>query len=76
MAKTLFMMRGLPASGKSTAAKKLVDKYGNCTRVNKDDLRSMLDNGRYSRSNEQFVLKVRDFIIENALQKRQPRCCR
>lgn len=63
-------MKGLPASGKSTFAKELVDANpGAYKRVNKDDLRSMLDNGKWSRGNEKFVLKIRDQIIRDALSE-------
>lgn len=37
-------------------------------RVNKDDLRAMLDDNHFSRGNEKFVLKVRDFVILEALE--------
>lgn len=68
---TLLMLRGLPASGKSTFAKALVqgDKahtaiYGkNWKRVNKDDLRTMIDSGKWSKENEKQVLGIRDDII-------------
>lgn len=59
----LIMTKGLPASGKTTYARELKD----FKRVNKDDLRSMLDNGKWSKTREQFVLKVRDYIIDTAL---------
>lgn len=37
----LLVLKGLPASGKSTYAKELVNK--GWKRVNKDDLRAMID---------------------------------
>lgn len=37
-------------------------------RVNKDDLRSMLDAGQWSKDSERLVLKVRDYIVIEALQ--------
>jgi len=40
---------------------------GNAHRTNKDDLRAMLHNGKWSRENEKFVLQVRDQIITAAL---------
>lgn len=67
--KKVLIYKGLPASGKSTAAKKLIaENPGQYKRVNKDDLRAMLDHNHHSRSNEKFVLKVRDFVILEALE--------
>lgn len=65
----LIMLRGLPASGKTTWAKKqIAESPKNSTkRVNKDDLRAMLDNGQWSKGNEEFVLLIRDYVIEKAL---------
>ncbi len=66
---TVTLTKGLPGSGKSTWAKQQVlnAPNGSTKRVNKDDLRAMLDVGRWSKTNEQFVLKVRDFVIIEAL---------
>jgi predicted kinase len=67
MLKVYFTI-GLPASGKSTWAKAKVDKSPNkIKRVNKDELRAMLDNSCFSRENEKFVLNMQDLIISNAL---------
>jgi predicted kinase len=64
----ILMLRGLPASGKSTYAKELLVKYpGQYKRVNKDDLRNMLDGGKWSKENEQFILVLRDLIIINVI---------
>lgn len=59
----LIMTKGLPASGKSTWAKQYLDDNPGTKRVNKDDLRAMLDNGKWSKRNEQTVLSIRDEII-------------
>jgi predicted kinase len=68
--KTLFMYRGLPGSGKSTHAKAVMaENPGAYKRVNKDDLRAMIDNGHWSRDNEKFVLYIRDIIIVEALKQ-------
>lgn len=68
--KKVILYKGLPASGKSTAAKKLIDANpGQYKRVNKDDLRAMLDNSKHSNGNEKFVLKVRDYLILAALDE-------
>lgn len=68
--KTLYMTKGLPASGKSTRAKSMLAEFGsgNAKRVNKDDLRAMLDDGQWSKGNEKFLVAVRDFIVRAALQ--------
>ena len=63
----VLILSGLPASGKSTRARELVDK-GNWKRVNKDLIRLMLDNSKWSRNNEKFVLALRDHIIVSALK--------
>lgn len=59
------MLKGLPASGKSTYAKKLATD--GWVRVNKDDLRAMLHNGKWSSNNEKQVLAIRDQIIGDSL---------
>lgn len=65
----IIILKGIPASGKSTYAKQLVkenpEKY---KRVNRDDLRWMLDEYHFSKDNEKFVKKLRDIIIMEALQ--------
>ena len=67
--KTIWVLYGIQASGKSTWAKgelmRNPDKY---KRVNKDSLRLMLDNDRFDFQNEKFVLKMRDKIVESALR--------
>jgi len=64
----IIMLRGLPASGKSTWAKQTVKENPHqYKRINKDDLRAMLDSGKHSKSNEKFVLKLRDWVIREAL---------
>ena len=65
----LLMLKGLPASGKSTWAKNKVASDHNWTRVNKDDLRDMLHGGKHSKANEKIIITVRDAIIIAALQK-------
>ena len=56
----LLMLKGLPASGKTTYAR---DWFPNFKRVNKDDLRGMLDNGVYSPENEAVIDGIRDMIV-------------
>lgn len=67
--KKVIILQGLPASGKSTYAKKLIEDNPNMyKRVNKDDLRAMIDNGKWSKDNEKMILAVRDAIILQALE--------
>lgn len=60
----LIMIMGLPASGKSTWSKRIVlESKGQLKRVNKDDLRDMLDGGVWSIENEKHIIKIRDNLI-------------
>ena len=68
MAKTVTIYKGLPASGKSTHAKDILDKCQGSTKcINKDALRNMLDNGNWSKKNEKFIIRVRNWLIKQAL---------
>ena len=65
---TLTMTKGLPASGKSTWAKlEVARSKGKTKRINKDDLRDMIDAGTWSKENEKNILKVRDKLIQHYL---------
>ena len=69
MSKKVILMRGLPGSGKSTYAKKLVEENPNAyKRINRDDLRMMFDNGIVTKGNEKFAKQVRDILIIKALE--------
>jgi predicted kinase len=61
------MCKGLPASGKSTWAKEFVEANKGWKRINKDELRLMLDNSNWSKQNEKFVLDTRDYLVRQAL---------
>jgi predicted kinase len=68
------ILKGLPASGKSTYAKDKVAK-SKCgikpkcgiKRINKDDLRAMLDSSVHSKGNENYVLQMRDTMLLTSL---------
>ncbi|MBC9713964.1 AAA family ATPase [Streptomyces sp. TRM66268-LWL] len=66
-------MTGLPASGKTTAARKLQEESGGrMRRVNLDDLRVMLDvpspEQRRSYAHEQTVLEIQDAAVRAAVE--------
>ena len=66
----VILTKGLPASGKSTWARKMIDENPNCyKRINKDDLRDMLDNSKHTDDSEKFILNVRDALILMAIEK-------
>jgi len=66
--KIVKVLRGLPASGKSTIAKELVKKHG-YIRINNDDLRESFYNGRkFDKHDESLITNVREAIIENSLK--------
>lgn len=68
--KKIILLKGLPASGKSTWAKEEVIKWNwNIKRINKDDLRAMLDNNKWTKWNEKIVLWTRDLITEWLLEQ-------
>lgn len=67
--KKVILTVGLPGSGKSTWANKIIsENKGSYVNVNRDDLRSMLHNSHFSKSNEKFITKLRDQVILDALE--------
>lgn len=64
----LIMMKGLPASGKSTIAESLQKEvYPDAVRVNKDLLRKMLHFGEYSWRHEAVVSDIEELIVHEML---------
>jgi len=64
----ILVLQGLPGSGKSTwALAKVREGKGTVKRVNKDDLRAMVDDGIYSDDRERMILALRDTVIRLAL---------
>jgi predicted kinase len=61
----IILTRGLPASGKSTWSREFVkNSNGKAKRVNKDDLREMIDSSVWSKTNEQMILDARDALVD------------
>jgi predicted kinase len=63
----MIIMRGLPASGKSTRAKEIMEKDGNAVRINKDLLRTMLHFDNFTGRNESFTKACARDISRNML---------
>lgn len=65
----IILLQGLSGSGKTTWAKQYIKDNPNTKIVCKDDLRAMLDNSKYTKGNENFVLRIRDVIILAAVEE-------
>lgn len=66
--KQVILTRGLPGSGKSTWAKAWVAKSPTTrVRVNKDDLREMMHNGKFSKGNESSIIRLEEALIIDAI---------
>lgn len=64
----VILMRGLPGSGKSTAAKALVSQHpGLYYRINRDDIRAMLMEN-HSKTFEKMVARMRDAMFVAGLK--------
>ncbi len=59
----IIILKGLPGSGKTTWAKEYQKKHPDTKRVNKDELRAMIDDGKWSRENEKEVIGIRDGLV-------------
>jgi len=67
--RTVMILRGLPGCGKSTFARELLRKESKrWKRVNRDDLRNMMDDGTFNHDREEFVRSVQDHLILQALR--------
>lgn len=64
----LIITVGLPRSGKTTWAKEFLKKSGNAIRINRDDIRQMLHNGKWSPRNEEMTMKIQKAMVEAGLK--------
>ena len=70
MSRRAFIYIGLPASGKSTAAFELIRKNPSIKRINRDNLRSMIDGDvSFDHNREEFFRQVRDTLILTTLRE-------
>jgi predicted kinase len=65
------VMKGLPGSGKSTKARQLVTDTGNTVRVNRDDLRKMVYDGKWSGPREKVIVALEKAMAAQALESGQ-----
>jgi predicted kinase len=66
---TVVLTKGLPASGKSTWAKeRIAQGKGTIKRINRDTLRSMLDDGVFSESKEKYIRKAELALAKQFLE--------
>lgn len=63
----LVIMKGVPASGKSTRARELVQQ--GYKRFNRDDMRAMMDSSKWSGENESYITEMQHYMIGRALRK-------
>ncbi len=68
MANTLYIMKGLPGSGKSVRAREIVAQVPDTIRVNMDDIRSsMFPGSDFSKKRERMVSSIRNELIQHGL---------
>lgn len=65
----IVLTKGIPGSGKSTWARKMITQSDSWKRVNKDDLREMVDGSVWSEPNEKVILNIRDHIVMEFIRK-------
>lgn len=65
----LIFLAGLPACGKTSWAKEYQKNNPGTKRVNKDDLRAMIDDSVWSKSNEKTILSIQRSIVSDLLNK-------
>lgn len=64
----LYMLKGLPGCGKSTKAfEMLAAATRPMKRINNDDLRSMIDGGKWSKTNEASIRLIREKMLDEFL---------
>jgi len=67
---TLRIYRGIPASGKSTLARKFVAKNPKSwVRINRDDFRKMMNMSVFTQKNETIITKATQAMVFDALKK-------
>ena len=71
MEQKLIMTKGLPGAGKSTFAnQEIINNPGKYKRINRDDLRRMIDVGTFSGDAERHIIEIRDYLIKYFLRNK------
>lgn len=65
----MIIMRGLPASGKSTRAEELSKEMGNAVRINKDLLRTMLHFDKFTFINEERTRNAARVVAKKMIEE-------
>jgi predicted kinase len=72
----IIVLKGLPASGKTTYGKKLIEQSGSkhggprtMVRISRDDLRESMFNYIMDQKHEKIIRELRDYMIVSALKK-------
>lgn len=60
---TVEMLKGIPGSGKSTYARRKVAEDDTQKRINKDDIRTMIHAGVWTKKREKAVVAARDALL-------------
>lgn len=67
--RTLLIFQGIPASGKTTCAKEMQAKEpGRWKRVNRDELRIMIDDYKFTKENEKHITSIQNYLILRFLE--------
>ncbi len=71
MSKKVYILKGLPASGKGVLAEQMIKdaQPNSIKRINKDLLREMFDFGVHTGKSEGFIIHVRNILIGAALSE-------
>jgi predicted kinase len=69
MGQEVIILRGLPASGKTTWSLNYISEHPEYIRINKDEIRKIIHHDVYSKENEKITLHIRDILINSCLNK-------